>query len=294
MGPTAVGKSAIALSLAREYGAEIVSADSMQVYKRLDIGTAKPTLNEREEVPHHLLDLIEPWENFDLSSYQKLALTTIGEIHNRGKLPLLTGGTGLYVRAVLEDFLFVAKSSDPVVRAKLSQKSSSDLHAMLKRVDLQAAKRLHPNDRRRIERALEVYLVTGKPISQQQAQMSHKKRFNSITFCLTRKRAELYRRIERRVDEMLKAGLLEEARMLFELNPDSTAMQAIGYKEFFPYFRGECSLDEATLILKRNTRRFAKSSSPGSKEDVIWIDLTQLGFEGAWEAQATNERKYNL
>lgn len=291
VGPTAVGKSAIAFSLAKEYNAEIVSADSMQVYKHLDIGTAKPSQKEREEVPHHLVDLVEPWESFDLSTYQQLALSAIADIHSRGKLPLLTGGTGLYVRSVLEDYLFTQKSSDPQVRDELSQMSAAEIQAKLSQVDPATASRLHLNDRRRLERALEVYLVTGKPISQQQSQMSRKKRYHSLAFCLTRTRPELYQRVERRVDQMVEEGLLQEAKMLYELNLNSqhTAMQAIGYKEFFPFFRGECSLEDAISILKRNTRRYAKRQLTWFRqEDVIWVDLTQLGMEGAKEQIANS------
>lgn len=278
-----MGKSALALAVAKEFSAEIVSADSMQIYKKLDIGTAKPSPQEREEVPHHLLDVVEPWESFDLSTYQKLALGAISDIHRRGKLPLLSGGTGLYVRSVLEDYLFTEESSAPSIRSELSQMSTVDLLAKLKAVDPKSALRLHPNDRRRLERALEVYLVTGKPISQQQSQMSRKKRFHSLTFCLTRSRPELYRRVEQRVDQMIQEGLLDEARMLYDLTsaPQQTAMQAIGYKEFFPFFRGECSLEDAISILKRNTRRYAKRQLTWfRREDVIWLDLTELGEEG--------------
>lgn len=279
-----MGKSALALAVAKEFSAEIVSADSMQIYKKLDIGTAKPSPQEREEVTHHLLDVVEPWESFDLSTYQKLALGAISDIHRRGKLPLLSGGTGLYVRSVLEDYLFTEESSAPSIRSELSQMSTVDLLAKLKAVDPKSALRLHPNDRRRLERALEVYLVTGKPISQQQSQMSRKKRFHSLTFCLTRSRPELYRRVEQRVDQMIQEGLLDEARMLYDLTsaPQQTAMQAIGYKEFFPFFRGECSLEDAISILKRNTRRYAKRQLTWfRREDVTWVDLTELNEEGA-------------
>ncbi len=284
VGPTAVGKSAVCFALAKEYDLEIVSADSMQVYKKLDIGTAKPSLKEREEVPHHLVDLVEPWENFNLSTYQRLALSAIAGIHNRGKLPLLSGGTGLYVRAVLEDYLFGQRSSDPQVRRELARLSTLDLAAKLRQVDPAAASRLHLNDRRRLERALEVYLVTGSTISQQQAHMTRKKRYRSVVFCLTRQRAELYRRIEERVDQMLAEGLLDEARMLFQLSIDAnhTARQAIGYKEFFPYFRGDCSLEEAVVTLKRNTRHYAKRQLTWfRREDVVWLNLTELGPQQA-------------
>ena len=202
-----MGKSAFALALAQELGAEIVSADSMQVYRKLNIGTAKPSPEEQQLVPHHLIDLVEPWENFDLAKYQQLALSAIGDIHSRGKLPLLTGGTGLYVRAVLEDYLFPQKSADKNVRAQLESFTTEQLYARLEEVDPDSALRLHPNDRRRIERAVEVFLVTGKPISQQQAQMSRKKRYRSLAFCLTRERSELYERINKRVDLMMEQGL---------------------------------------------------------------------------------------
>ncbi|NLC46624.1 MAG: tRNA (adenosine(37)-N6)-dimethylallyltransferase MiaA [Firmicutes bacterium] len=277
-----MGKSAFALALAQELGAEIVSADSMQVYRKLNIGTAKPSPEEQQLVPHHLIDLVEPWENFDLAKYQQLALSAIGDIHSRGKLPLLTGGTGLYVRAVLEDYLFPQKSADKNVRAQLESFTTEQLYARLEEVDPDSALRLHPNDRRRIERAVEVFLVTGKPISQQQAQMSRKKRYRSLAFCLTRERSELYERINKRVDLMMEQGLLAEAKMLYELKLDDshTAMQAIGYKEFFPYFRGECTLEEAVSILKRNTRRYAKRQlSWFRQEDVVWLNLTGLSGE---------------
>lgn len=289
VGPTAVGKSELALTLAKKYHGEIIALDSMQIYRGLDIGTAKPTLKEQQAVPHHLFDLVEPWEPFDLAQYQELALATIAEIHSRGKIPFLVGGTGLYLRAVLYDFLFSEESSDPKLRAELESQETEVLYQELQKVDPETAARLHPNDRRRIVRGVEVYLVTGEPISARQAQTTKRERFGSLIFCLTRKRSELYQRINLRVDKMLELGLLAEAEELYKLDQtmETTARQAIGYKEFFPYFRGEYSYEEAVRILKRNTRRYAKRQLTWfRKEDPIWIDLT----EGEEQAKGRMER----
>ena len=290
VGPTAVGKTAVLLELAPRLDAEVVSADSMQVYRGLDIGTAKPTPEERQRVPHHLIDVAEPGERFSVARYQQLAREAITDIHRRGKLPILSGGTGLYVQAVLEPLLFPDAGEDLELRARLAreaeEKGPEALHRRLAEVDPPAAARLAPKDLRRIIRALEVYERTGRPISQlqQEARQAGKvPPYRTLKIGLIRPRPILYARIEARVDEQLREGLLDEARRVLALvraggagrAGEKTALQALAYKELFPYLEGQERLETAVARLKTAVRRYAKRQLTWFRRDpeIVWVDL---------------------
>ena len=264
VGPTASGKSALALELARHFGCEIISGDSMCVYQGMDIGTAKPSLVERQEIPHHLIDIRVPGESFSVVDFQQLATSAIESINKRGKIPLLVGGTGLYVQALLEGYQF---SPTPKTdrRSDLEQNISesvipSVLHEKLKEIDPIAANRIHPNDRKRILRALEVVTAEQRSISCDKISTDPTPLFDCIVFGLSMERQELYRRIDDRVDRMLEAGLLAEVKGLMRqgMPANSTAFQAIGYKEIVSCLQGELSLEEAIARVKQSSRRYAK------------------------------------
>lgn len=289
VGPTAVGKTAVLLELAPRLGAEVVSADSMQVYRGLDVGTAKPSPEERQRVPHHLIDVAEPGERFTVARYQRLARAAIAEIHQRGRLPILSGGTGLYVQAVLEPLLFPDEGEDLELRDRLAREAEAKgpeaLHRRLAQVDPERAARLAPGDLRRVIRALEVYERTGKPISQLQreARQGTVPPYRTLKIGLTRPRHRLYARIEARVDQQVEEGLLDEARMVLariraggaRRAGEKTALQALAYKELFPYLEGRESLEAATARLKRSVRRYAKRQLTWFRRDpeLVWVDL---------------------
>lgn len=282
VGPTAVGKTGLAIELATQLNGEIISADSMQVYKGLDIGTAKPTVDERRGVPHHMLDVVEPSDEFSVAEYQAMVENILTELAVKDKVPILTGGTGLYIRAVLQGFLLGAEGKDASLRAELyntAEKQGNEvLHARLEEVDAPSAKRLHPNDLRRVVRALEVYETTGTPLSGHLAMQKERPPVHrGIKFGLMREREHLYQRIDARVDEMLVKGLVEEVQRLLRrgLAHDSTAMQALGYKELVGYLEGHYSLEEAVYLLKRDTRRYAKRQLTWFRRDkaIKWISL---------------------
>lgn len=284
VGPTAVGKTAYCVLLGQALRAEIVTADSMQVYRGMDIGTAKPPLEERGGVPHHCLDLVDPRDAFNVADYRRHALAAIADIHRRGRLPILTGGTGLYVRAVVDDFLFPDRGADWELRRRLEEEAArlgrAALHARLAQVDPETAARLHPNDLRRVVRALEVYQRTGRPLSQHLREArARQPRFDLLMFGLTRPREELYARINRRVEEQIAAGLVEEVRRLMAqgLDEGHVAMQGLGYKEIIGYLKGRWSLQEAIRILQRDTRHYARRQLIWFKADprIQWLDLSQ-------------------
>lgn len=289
VGPTAVGKTQLAIMVAKMVDGEIISADSMQVYRDMDIGTAKPSLEERAGVPHHLIDIVPPSRDFTVAEYQELAEIAIADINKRGKVPILTGGTGLYVRAVIDGFDFPG-SEDLALREKLAEYArvhgQDALHQKLAEVDPVTAQRLHPNDTRRVIRALEVYQLTGVPLSRHLAkQEGRAQRHPAVMFGLTRDRQELYRRCDLRVDRMLENGLLDEVKRLLDLgfDPRSTALQAIGYKELIGYLEGEYDLEEAVRLLKRNTRRYAKRQFTWFLRDprIRWINLDDVDWQEA-------------
>ena len=279
LGPTAVGKSAVALELAWKLGAELVSADSMQVYRGMDIGTAKATPAERAAIRHHLLDVCELSEPFDAKRFIELASAALDDIHARGKCALVVGGTGLYVRA-LRHGLFEGPSRDAKLRAELEQKSAAELFAELQRVDLHTAAKIDRHNPRRLVRALEVFYATGKPIAELQKEWGHEsgKRETSV-FCLNRERDDLYARIERRIDGQIAAKWVDEVRALMArgLEQDAMAMQAAGYRELVAHLRGELSLDEAVKLIKTRTRQLARRQLTWFRRepDVTWIEISR-------------------
>jgi tRNA dimethylallyltransferase len=263
-GPTASGKSALAQDLAEEMGAEIVSADSMQVYKGMDIGTAKPTHADLSKVAHHLIDVVRPDEPFTAATYLNLARQAINDIAKRGKQVIVSGGTGLYIRA-LTDGLCDAPTEDKELRARLletaEKEGSEALHRKLTEVDPDAAARIHSNNVKRVVRALEVFELTGRPLSEIQAEHAFAdKPFQSLKLALERPREVLYKRIEERTEQMLAAGLEAETRKLLKAgySRDLKPMQGLGYKEMVAFINNEINLDDACKLIKKNTRNYAK------------------------------------
>lgn len=283
-GPTASGKTALSIRLAKAHDCEIVCMDSMQIYRRMNIGTAKPTVEEMSGIAHHMLDVAEPDENFSVARYQEMAEECIADIQARGKRALLVGGTGLYLRALRQPMAMGDASADEAIRAELEQLATEDggkqrLHDMLAEVDPETAARLHLNDVRRAVRALEVYRLTGVPFSKQ-PQIQTDSRFAYRVASLTMDRALLYSRIEKRVDSMIQQGLLDEVRGLLEsgVPADCQAMKAIGYKEIIPYLRGEATWEETDYLLKLNTRHYAKRQLTWMRReaDVLWVDTMTM------------------
>ncbi|AEH48476.1 tRNA (adenosine(37)-N6)-dimethylallyltransferase MiaA [Parageobacillus thermoglucosidasius] len=283
IGPTAVGKTKLSIVLAKRLHGEIISGDSMQIYKGMDIGTAKIKPEEREGIPHHLLDIKEPWESFSVVEFQHLARSLIHEISERGRLPIIVGGTGLYIQSVIYDYRFSAAPSDEAYRRQLRQiaedKGEMALYDMLKAVDPESAARIHPHNIRRVIRALEIYYCTGKTMTEWQQGQTKKLLYDAAIIGLTMKREQLYRRINERVDEMLAEGLLEEAKALYDRGiRNCQSVQAIGYKELFAYFEGRVSLEEAIEQLKQNSRRYAKRQLTWFRNQmpVQWFDMTDM------------------
>jgi tRNA dimethylallyltransferase len=282
VGPTAVGKTSISLDIAERYGCEIISGDSMQVYRGMDIGTAKISAEERRRIPHHMIDIHDPDYPFSAAEFQEEVKRCIRDIHARGKLPFLVGGTGLYIESVCYDYRFVEGGADEAFREELRRfaqmEGTAGLYERLKEVDPATAARLHPNDQRRIIRALEIAHVTGKPLS---AQMEGKPKESPYRLCiigLTMERQLLYKRIDARVDDMIEKGLVEEVRGLMErgITRGMVSMQGLGYKEIASYLSGECGLEEAVERIKRNTRRFAKRQLSWFRhmKDIVWVDVS--------------------
>lgn len=278
-GPTAAGKTAVGIEVARALGGEIVSADSMQVYRHMDIGTAKPTAEEQAAVRHHLIDVVEPDEPFDAAAYLAGGRRALVDLRQRGKVPVVVGGTGLYIKALLYG-LFQSHARDPDVRARLRAEAealgTAALHARLARHDPATAARLHPNDALRILRALEVLAVTGRPISElQRAHRFGDAPFRVLKVGLALGREALYRRIDRRVEAMLAAGLEDEVRALLArgYGPQLKPMQSIGYSHLTAYIAGEVSLAECVRTLQRDTRRFAKRQLTWfrAEPEVVWM-----------------------
>jgi tRNA dimethylallyltransferase len=279
-GATATGKTGVGIDLARLVGGEVVSADSMMIYRGMDTGTAKPSVSEMQGVPHHLIDVVDPDEAFSVATYQHLAEYTIAGIAGRGLLPILVGGTGLYVRSVVDHYDFAAPG-DAAFRAGLLAEARRDgsetLHGRLAAVDPVTAARLHANDQRRIIRALEVHHLTGRPISSFQDRDEHRdSKYRVRMFGLNTAREILYRRIEDRVDQMLAQGLVAEVEQLLARGyaRELVSMKGLGYKEIAAFLEGEYSLDEGVDLLKRNTRRFAKRQLTWFRRDqrIRWID----------------------
>ena len=275
VGPTAVGKSALALQLAQRLGGEIVSGDSMCVYRGMDIGTAKPSREERNLAPHHLIDIKDPAEPFSVVEFQQLASETINQINQRGKLPVLVGGTGLYIQALLEGYQFSPTGKTPL-RTALAP--TEKLYQQLAELDPVTAAHIHPNDHKRIVRALEVAMTENRSLSKSK---SNSLQYDCLVFVLTMDREELYRRIEQRVDTMVEQGLMAEVAGLLDqgLASDATALQAIGYKEFVACIRDNLSPETAISLIKQSSRRYAKRQLTWFRRMpyLEWIDHTAAG-----------------
>lgn len=287
-GPTAVGKTALSIKLASEIGGEIISADSMQVYRQMDIGSAKIKPEEMGGIPHHLIDILEPEEEFNVCLFEKLALEAMEQIYERGHIPVVVGGTGFYIQALLYQIDFTEEETDTAFRDKLWQlgeeKGNHYLHELLRKVDPESAEEIHENNRKRVIRALEFYENSGKPISTHNKEQRQKtSAYNSCYFVLTDDRKKLYERIESRVDQMLSKGLVDEVRTLKErgCNASMVSMQGLGYKEILEYLDGRCSLLEAVEKIKKETRHFAKRQLTWFRreKDVIWLDKQAFAYD---------------
>jgi tRNA dimethylallyltransferase len=294
LGSTGVGKSGVSILLAKALDTEIISADSMQIYRHMDIGTAKPTLEERAMVNHHMIDVVNPWETYSTGKYIEAAGTIIEELHKTGKVPIIVGGTGLYIKAMTRG-IFSGPSADWSLREKLlsmEKEEKGSLYHLLKDLDTEAAGRMTPNDTRRIIRAIEVCLKSVSSMSEMQRKMTKPLPYEFIKIGLYRGRKELYRMIEQRVDKMISKGLVEEAKRVIEMIKDTatqgngtlpmSSMQAIGYKEFDHYLRGEISLEEAIRLIKKRSKSYAKRQSTWFKkeEGIYWLDITGIDDSG--------------
>lgn len=292
-GPTASGKTDLAIALARKHGGEIVSADSMQVYRGMDIGTAKPTLWERNGVPHHLIDIRDPEEDFSVAEYTELARKVVCDIHARGKLPILAGGTGLYIHTFVNNIRMSDAAPDPALRAELEalarDRGNEHLWELLRECDPALAEKLHPNNSGRVVRALEVYRQTGIPMSEwQRRSREQPSEYRLLMIGLDcQDRQALYARIDRRVDSMMEQGLLQEASRL-RGKCGKTASQAIGYKELEAYFDGSCTLDEAVDRIKQETRRYAKRQMTWLRRDdrIRWLCADRYDYRSDIAAAA--------
>ncbi len=280
VGPTAVGKTKTSIEIAKAFDGEIINSDSMQVYKGLDIGTAKIKEHEKEGIPHHLFDIRTPYEDYSAADFQKDAQLNIKQLHEKGSLPIMVGGTGLYIRSVTHGYEFTDVAADPEFRGKLEayveEHGPEALHERLLKIDPGRASQIHPNNIRRVIRTLEIHHATGS-LETATAHRGAESIYNLITIGLTMDREQLYERINLRVDLMMDEGLLEEVQSLFDAGVRNTqAVQAIGYKELYAYLEGECSLEEAVETLKRNSRRYAKRQLTWFRHqmDVEWFDVT--------------------
>ncbi len=287
-GPTAVGKTKLSVELAKRIGGEIVSADSMQVYRGMDIGSAKVTKEEMQGVPHYLIDELEPWEEFHVVKFQEYAKRCIRQIYQNGRIPILAGGTGFYIQAVLYDIDFTEHGGDTAYREQLQaiarERGAGALHEMLRQIDPVSAEMIHANNVKRVIRALEYYHETGEPISaHNEAERQRLSPYRFAYFVLNDTRERLYRNIDLRVDQMMEQGLLQEVERLRArgCTRDMVSMQGLGYKELLDYLDGAYSLEEAVRILKRDTRHFAKRQLTWFRRerDVIWIDKEAFGGE---------------
>ncbi|MBP3963414.1 tRNA (adenosine(37)-N6)-dimethylallyltransferase MiaA [Paenibacillus lignilyticus] len=283
IGPTAVGKTRLSLELAKACNAEIISGDSIQVYKGMDIGTAKIKPEEREGIPHHLIDICDPTHSFSVAEFQERCAVLIPEIESRGKLPFIVGGTGLYVESVAYGYDFAEVGSDDAYREEQRlyalAHGAEALHERLRAVDSEAADRLHPNDQRRVIRALEVHHLTGSTVSQQLEGQKKTSPFELCIVGLTMDRAKLYERINERVDAMMDEGLVDEVKRLLAdgVPANAVSMHGLGYKEIVLYLEGHLTLEEAVELLKRDTRRFAKRQLSWFRHmsDIHWIDTDE-------------------
>ncbi|OPH47193.1 tRNA (adenosine(37)-N6)-dimethylallyltransferase MiaA [Paenibacillus ferrarius] len=282
LGPTAVGKTKLSLEIAQQFGCEIISGDSMQVYRGMDIGTAKASEAEQKLVPHHLIDIHDPSYPFSAAEFQERVKDLIMDIHSRGKIPFIVGGTGLYIESVCYNYQFTDVSMDEAFRQEQEAFALSNgdeaLHQRLREIDPGSADRLHANDRRRVIRALEIYHVSGETMSTHLASQKKESPYELCIIGLTMDRALLYKRIEERIDAMMQEGLLEEVESLLAAGcpKQAISMQALGYKEIVSYLEGDMSLEAAVTLLKRDTRRYAKRQLSWFRhmKDIHWVDVT--------------------
>lgn len=283
VGPTAVGKTDIAVDVAKEINAEIISADSMQVYRYMDIGTAKPSENHQKQVKHYMIDIVDPNEEFSVADFQYMAKKHLNDIYANDKIPLLVGGTGLYVNALCYNYIFPKFDKDEKLRCKLEEIASKNgnqfLHDKLKHIDPISAKKIHPNNLRRVIRALEVYIKTNKPFSYfEQKTKSQPNPYDLTIIGLTRARDELYQRINDRVKLMVKNGFVEEVKELLKMgfSKDLNSMQGLGYRQMVYYLENKITLEEAIELIARDTRRFAKRQYTWFLRDknIIWLDIS--------------------
>lgn len=285
-GPTAVGKTGLSIRLAKALNGEIISADSMQVYRHMDIGSAKITKEEMAGIPHHLIDVLEPVEEFNVVIFQKMAKEALEGIYDRGRVPIVAGGTGFYIQALAYDIDFTETDEDPSLRRELEQtakeKGAQYLHQMLREADPASAERIHANNIKRVIRAIEFYRQTGTKISEHNQEERRKQSpYDLFYYVLNMERQSLYERIDRRVDQMIRDGLIEEVRKLAAMGctRDMVSMQGLGYKEILDYLDGRSSLEEAVCLIKRDTRHFAKRQITWFKRerDVRWLNLWEFG-----------------
>lgn len=289
-GPTAVGKSALSVELAKKINGAVISADSMQVYRHMDIGSAKITPEEMQGVTHYMIDELEPDEEFHVVRFVTMAKEYLKEIYADGKIPIIAGGTGFYIQALLYDIDFTKQQCDETYRRQLEdlarEHGAEYLHGILREVDPASAEAIHANNIKRVIRALEFYHLSGKKISEHnETERQKQSPYNFAYFVLTDERAKLYERIDRRVDAMIEAGLVEEVKKLKSLgcSREMVSMQGLGYKEILAYLDGGCTLEEAVYIIKRETRHFAKRQLTWFKRerDVIWLDKQAFGYDDA-------------
>ena len=285
-GPTAVGKTALSIRLAKALDGEIISADSMQVYRGMDIGSAKVTKKEMDGVRHHLIDVLEPEEDFNVAAFQRMAKEALEEIYSRGKLPIVAGGTGFYIQALLYDIDFRDDTGEGPIRKELEklavEKGAEYLHSLLQQADPQSADQIHPNNIKRVVRALEYFRQTGEPFSlHNQRERERCSPYHFLYYVICSDRKNLYERIDRRVDAMMADGLVGEVQALKKrgVKRGMTSMQGLGYKEILDYLDGTCSLEEAVYVLKRDTRHFAKRQITWFRREreVRWLKLEDFG-----------------
>lgn len=283
IGPTAVGKTNLSIEMAKRYNGEIISGDSMQIYRGMDIGTAKITKEEMQGIPHHLIDIKNPEENFSVAEFQLLVRAKINEIAKRGKFPIIVGGTGLYVQSVIYDYQFSDVPGDETLRKELEERAkeigNEALYKELQEIDPESATQIHPNNVRRVIRALEIFQLTGKTMKEFQSNQQPDLLYETALVGLTMDREMLYDRINRRVDLMIKQGLLDEVKSLYQKGlRECQSIQAIGYKEIYDYLDGKMTWDDAVEQLKQNSRRYAKRQMTWfrNKMDVQWFDMTDV------------------
>ncbi len=301
-GPTACGKTDLSINLAEKIGGEIISGDSMQVYKLMDIGTAKPTAEETRGIPHFLIDELYPDEEYNVMIFQKKAKEYMKEIYDRGHIPIIVGGTGFYINALVYDNDFTEEESSSI-RDELYRIAETEgkekLHDMLADIDVEYPKSIHPNNVKRVARAIEYYRLTGEKMSEHNKSAKEKESpYNTAFFVLNMDRQKLYERIDMRVDIMMENGLENEVRKLIDMgySPELVSMQGLGYKEFIPYFNGEISLEKAVDDIKKYTRHFAKRQLTWFRRQTegIWIDMTDGDKEKALSQIINEIEKRNI